>query len=262
MRTTAISLGVAVALLSGALVTHPATSRGFRATDDAQIQYAGALVVPASTRVVDIDGQTSSAATVRALHSKGKVVICYISAGSLENYRPDASKFPAKVLGKVLQGWPDERWLDIRQLSVLLPLMKARVADCKAKGFDAMDYDNVDGYTNDTGFPLTASEQLRYDLALATLAHSFGMRAVLKNTLDLIPKLVRSFDAAVNEQCGEYSECAAYAPFVRAHKPVWVIEYNISFAQACKAVTRYHVHVQRKHLSLDAWRQPCPAPRG
>jgi hypothetical protein len=250
------------ALPAGALPAGATPSRLFKAADDFHVQYAGRLTVPATTRVVDVDGQGTSAATVRALHVKGKVVICYISGGSLESYRPDAAKFPKRVLGKVLDGWPDERWLDIRQLTVLLPLMKARVTMCHAKGFDAMDFDNVDGYSNDTGFPLTATDQRRYDIALAGLAHQAGMRAVLKNTLSLIPRLVTSFDAAVNEQCVQYSECGAYKPFVRAHKPVWVIEYSTPLSRACKVANGLGLHVQRKHLALDSWRQTCVAPRG
>jgi hypothetical protein len=236
--------------------------RSFAFKDDLHVQYSGKLSVPASTRVVDVDGQDTPATTVRSLHARGKVVVCYISAGSVESYRPDASKFPKYVVGKVLDGWPQERWLDVRQRSVLLPLMKARVAMCKAKGFDAMDFDNVDGYSNDTGFPLKAADQLAYDKALAALAHAAGLRAVLKNTLSLIPRLVSSFDAAVNEQCVQYSECAAYTPFVRAHKPVWVLEYSTTFAKACQVTKTLRLHVQRKHVSLDAWRQACPAPRG
>jgi hypothetical protein len=260
-RGIARLVGVAL-LIAVAAAPARATGRTFIFSDDLQVQYSGKLQVPTSTRVVDVDGQDTSAATVRALHARGKMLICYISAGSLESYRPDASKFPKAVVGKVLDGWPQERWLDIRQRSVLLPLMKARVAMCKSKGFDAMDFDNVDGYSNDTGFPLRASDQLAYDKALAGLAHAAGMRAVLKNALSLIPRLVTSFDAAVNEQCVQYSECGAYAPFVRAHKPVWVLEYSTSLAKACQATKTVRVHVQRKHLSLDAWRQACPAPRG
>jgi hypothetical protein len=259
---------IAARLLAAALLlmvaSAPASATGLRFSfsDDIQVQYSGKLQVPATTRVVDVDGQDTSAATVRSLHARGKVLVCYISAGSLESYRPDAAKFPKSVVGKVLDGWPQERWLDIRQRSVLLPLMKARVAACKSKGFDAMDFDNVDGYSNDTGFPLRAADQIAYDKALAGLAHAVGMRAVLKNTLSLIPRLVTSFDAAVNEQCVQYSECGAYAPFVRAHKPVWVLEYSTPLAKACQVVKTVRLHVQRKHLSLDAWRQACPAPRG
>ena len=115
-----LSLGLAVGAPTNA------SGRVFRQSDDLHIQYAGHLVVPATTRVVDLDSDGTSAATVRNLHKGGRVVVCYISAGSVERYRSDASKFPARVVGKVLDGWPDERWLDIRQLSVLLPLMMSR----------------------------------------------------------------------------------------------------------------------------------------
>ena len=259
-----VMVAAVMTLTLGLVVGAPtnASGRVFRQSDDLHIQYAGHLVVPATTRVVDLDSDGTSAATVRNLHKGGRVVVCYISAGSVERYRSDASKFPARVVGKVLDGWPDERWLDIRQLSVLLPLMKARVAKCKAKGFDAMDFDNVDAYSNDSGFALTAAQQVRYNKALADLAHSAGMRTVLKNAVDLVPRLVKSFDAALNEQCGQYNECAAYAPFVRAHKPVWVLEYSLPYTKSCNAVKRFGLHVQRKHLNLDAWRQACPAPRG
>jgi hypothetical protein len=260
-RLTTAALVVAVMAMS-AMAASASGPRRFTFADDLHVQYSGALKVPASTRVVDVDGQDTSAATVRALHARGKILVCYISAGSLESYRPDAAQFPRKVVGKVLDGWPQERWLDIRQRSILVPLMNARVAMCKAKGFDAMDFDNVDGYSNDTGFPLKAADQLNYDRALASLAHAAGMQAVLKNTLGLIPRLVTSFDAAVNEQCVQYSECTAYRPFVRMHKPVWVLEYKTSYAKACSVTKTERLHVQRKRVALDAWRQACPAPRG
>jgi hypothetical protein len=42
--------------------------------------------------------------------------------------------------------------------------MRARVEMCRSKGFNAVDFDNVDAYTNDTGFHLTAAEQRAYDI--------------------------------------------------------------------------------------------------
>lgn len=272
VHDAAMSLGriastlLAACVSAGCLALVPtatdATTRHFRSSDDLHIQYAGRLVVPSATRVVDVDLDATSSGTVAALHRRGKVVVCYISAGSAERYRSDAAAFPTAVIGKTLVGWPDERWLDIRQLPVLLPIMKARVERCKAKGFDAMDFDNVDAYANDSGFPLTASDQIRYDRALAALAHAAHVQAVLKNAVSIIPRLVGSFDAALNEQCGQYDECGVYGPFVRAKKPVWVLEYSVPYTKACLSVQRFGVHVQRKHLDLDAWRQACPAPRG
>ena len=77
----------------------------------------------------------------------------------MENWRLDAGSFPASVKGGS-NGWPGERWLDIRQLSVLEPIMDKRLAMCAAKGFDAVEPDNMDGWQNRTGFPLTAQDQL------------------------------------------------------------------------------------------------------
>ncbi len=100
----------------------------------------------------DIDGFNATKATVRRLHDTkaGRKVVCYISAGSYEDWRPDEADFPASVLGDPLDDWEGERWLDIRQYTGALGgIMRARLDMCKAKGFDAVEFDNVDGYTND-----------------------------------------------------------------------------------------------------------------
>jgi len=55
----------------------------------------------------------------------------------------------------------------------------------------------------------------------------------LKNAGDLVGDLVTSFDFSVVEQCGEYDECAVYAPFPTANKPVFGIEYSDK-AENCK----------------------------
>lgn len=128
----------------------------------------------------DVDGFESTAAEVAALHAQGKHVICYIDVGTAENWRPDYSSFPASVLGGA-NGWPGENWLDIRQLSVLEPIMTARFQMCREKGFDAVEPDNMDGYENNTGFSLTADDQLTYDEWVAGEVHALGMAVFQKN---------------------------------------------------------------------------------
>jgi hypothetical protein len=221
------------------------------------IQFAGPLDTTVSASVYEIDGQTGRASTVRALHSAGRKVICYLSAGSLEEYRPDARRFPRAVVGRRLAGWPDERWLDVRRRKVLLALMERRVAQCAAKGFDAVEFDNVDGFSNKTGFAITAAHQRRYDIALARLAHRHGLAAVLKNAPELVPSLVRHFDAALVEQCAQYDECGAWRPFVRARKPVFDLEYRGSYERACAAGRAAGISMQFKRLTLDAYQRPC-----
>jgi hypothetical protein len=118
------------------------------------------------------------------------------------------------VLGRS-NGWPGEKWLDIRKVGILGPIMKARLDMCDAKGFDAVEFDNVDGYQNHTGFKLTGADQLKYDVFLANQAHRRGMSAVLKNDLGQIAKLLPYFDFALNEQCHQYHECGASIPSSR-----------------------------------------------
>jgi hypothetical protein len=55
------------------------------------------------------------------------------------------------VIGNDYEGWPGEKWLDIRQIDQLAPIMRARLDACRAKGFDGIEPDNIDEYTNDTG---------------------------------------------------------------------------------------------------------------
>ena len=148
---------------------------------DWQWQLSGSVDTSVSAAVFDVDGEGTSAATVAELHRNGARVICYFGAGGWESYRSDAASFPAHVLGNAVDGWPDERWLDIRELAVLLPIMEARIADCRQKGFDAVEPDLVDGYTNDSGFALTGADQLAYNRALADLAHRYGLGVALKN---------------------------------------------------------------------------------
>jgi hypothetical protein len=219
-----------------------------------QWQLSGVVDTSVNAQVYDIDADTPEA-TVAQLHAMGRRVICYVDVGSWEPDRSDADKFPASVRGKKLDGW-DENWLDIRQISVLRPLIAARFDVCKSKGFDAIEPDNVDGYTNDTGFPLTANDQLAYDTMVAELAHQRGLAVALKNDVDQAPTLAPSFDFAINEQCVEYDECDALEPFVAAGKAVLHVEYNESLAAFCGKLPGFSS--MRKHLSLDAWREACP----
>jgi hypothetical protein len=207
-------------------------------------------------RMYDIDGFDSSKGLVAKLHRAGRKVVCYIDVGSWESWRPDAKRFPAVVLGSS-NGWPGERWLDIRRLDILGPIMQRRLNMCAAKGFDAVEFDNVDGYTNKTGFPLTGAQQLRYDVFLANQAHRRGMSAVLKNDLGQIPRLLPYFDFALNEQCHQYRECAALNAFVNAGKAVFGVEYSLSKPAFCPSADASNFNFLKKRLALGPWRSPC-----
>jgi hypothetical protein len=204
----------------------------------------------------DIDLFDNSADVVRSLHASGRKVICYINAGAWENWRPDAGQYPSALLG-ASNTWPGERWLDIRQLPPLLPILQARTHLCQAKGFDGVEFDEVDGYANTTGFPLTAQDQLRFNVALANMAHAAHLSVALKNDLDQIAQLFPYFDWALDEQCFQYSECAALLPFIHAGKAVMEVEYTLAPAQFCPQANAMNFNALKKNLSLDATRAAC-----
>ena len=123
-------------------------------------QLQGKLVQSVPASVYDVDGFENTAAEVTALHADGRRVVCYVDVGTAENFRPDYSSFPKSVLGRS-NGWPGERWLDIRRTDVIEPIMAARFRMCAEKGFDAVEPDNIEAFTNKSGFPITAADQLR-----------------------------------------------------------------------------------------------------
>ena len=161
-------------------------------------------------QISDVDGLETTSGTVARLHAAGQHVVCYVDAGTWERFRPDAERFPRSVLGRG-NGWPGERWLDVRRLTVLEPLLTQRLRMCAAKGFDAVEADNIDGYANATGFAITARDQLRFDEWIARTAHRLGLAALQKNNPGQAQSLPPFFDGVLDEQCNQYSECGAFA---------------------------------------------------
>jgi hypothetical protein len=204
-------------------------------------QLTGRVENSVKAAAYDIDGFETSAREVAALHHLHRHVICYIDAGTWENWRPDAGAFPRGVLGKP-NGWPGERWLDVRRLSVLGPIMRARFQMCRRKRFDAVEADNIDGFQNHSGFPITAREQLVYDRWLARTAHRLGLAIFQKNDPEQARALEQQFDGVLDEQCNQYRECSAFRGYLAAGKPVLNAEYVRSlYPGFCRADSRRRI---------------------
>ncbi|WP_457745969.1 endo alpha-1,4 polygalactosaminidase [Sulfurimonas sp.] len=189
-----------------------------------QWQLQGTLNTSYNVDIYDIDLFDTNTTTINDLKNSGKRVICYFSAGSYEEWRDDAVSFDTQLLGETLDGWAGERWLDISN-DALVPIMRARLDLAAAKGCDGVEPDNMDGYTNNTGFTLSYTDQLAYNRFIANEARVRGLSVGLKNDLDQVADLEQYYDFAVNEQCHEYSECDTLTPFVNANKPVFNAEY-------------------------------------
>ncbi len=230
------------------------------AGDRLDIQFVDRPKARRWVTVMDVDAFDVAERALRKLERKGKRVVCYINAGAWEEWRDDAGAYPAGVLGHPLDGWEGERWVDIRRLDVLGPILKARLDHCRDRGFDGVEFDNVDGWTNDTGFPLTAADQLRFNRWLAQEAHARGLAVALKNDLDQMADLVDDFDFAIVEACFTYDECDKVQPFLDAGKPVYVVEYRRSKRlrrRWCREARQLGVQLIFKRLALNRWVRRC-----
>ena len=165
------------------------------------------------------------------------------------------------MIGGDYAGWQGEKWLDIRRIDLLGPIMRARMDLCKAKGFDGLEPDNIDGYTNDTGFPLTYEDQLSYNLWLAQEAHARGLSIGLKNDPEHVVDLLPYFDWALTEDCFAEGWCEDVSPFIQTGKPVLAAEYTdtgVILEQLCPEAARLGFNLILKNRDLDPWRQSCP----
>lgn len=171
-----------------------------------------------------VDLFDTPAAAVAALRARGRRVVAYFSAGTREDWRPDAAALPASCLGRALDGWAGERWLRPSAHAVRA-VMAARLDLARAKGFDGVDPDNVDGYDNRNGLGLTRDDAVEYVHWLAGEARARGLAVGLKNAGDVVPRVIGVVQWAVNEQAVQFGDVAQFEPFVRAGKPVFHVEY-------------------------------------
>jgi hypothetical protein len=224
---------------------------------DWQIQYSGDIDLTLDVDIYNLDLFDTEKADITRLRERGIFVMCYFSAGSFEDWRPDAGQFPPQVLGKAMENWAGETWLDIRQIDLLNPIMESRLDLAVEKGCDGVDPDNVNGYTNDTGFPLTYEDQIAFNIFLSQAAHQRGLKIGLKNDIEQIPDLLPYFDWELNEECFSFDECELLLPFIEAGKPVFVIEYETPAGEFCPRANELKFNAIQKNWELDAFRVSC-----
>jgi hypothetical protein len=216
---------------------------------------------PAGIQVFDAEPDSVTREQIMALNEAGIYTICYVSTGTIEDYRDDVNAFPASVVGKTYGDWPDEKFLDIRAIDVLLPLMQARFERCRDLGFQAIEPDNQDSHDNDTGFDISSPDVIAYLKALATLAHDQGMEIGQKNISDLTDQLVGIMDFVVTEDCFFDGWCDEVLPYIAAGKPVFDAEYTdtgVDFAAACAYEAEHKVSMILKDRDLTIGLESCP----
>ncbi|MGU7773328.1 endo alpha-1,4 polygalactosaminidase [Burkholderia sp. MR1-5-21] len=282
VQSVAVLFGAALAL---GLASHPAAGAGWPPILDPNPavqppkwdwQLASPITINPDTtiRIYDIDMfNNEQSGAVQALHGNGYKVICYVDVGSWENWRDDAGQFPASILGATYSGFPDEQWLDVRDVNpaksqtgmALATILGARFDRAKNMGCDAIEPDNIDGYDTtaheSSGFPLTYDDQLYFNLWVAGEAQKRGMLVGLKNDINQAQdsQIVNAFDFVVSEQCFEYGECGFFSSFLALNKPVFEAEYDLDLTQFCPDAKASRISAIKKNNSLDAVRQDCSA---
>jgi hypothetical protein len=232
-----------------------------------QWQLEGTIDTSLAVQVYDVDLFETEQTVIDALHANGTKVICYFSAGTWEPNRPDGDQFPSGAIGNAMVDWPDEKYLDIRNATVR-SIMAARMDLAKSKQCDAVEPDNVDGYAIDedgeddgefTGFQLTATDQLDYNMYLSLQAHDRNLSVGLKNDVDQISELVDYFDWTLNEECFKFTECENLLPFIQKGKAVFHVEYGARAKadEICPQANTLNFDTLIKNLSLNAFRISC-----
>jgi hypothetical protein len=246
-----------------------------------QWQLTGKLDLSVDAQVFDVDLFDVSASDVAAIHTKGAKAVCYVETGAWEDYRPDASDYPSSVLGKTVDGYSHERYVDIRQLDVLRPILDARLDLCAQKGFDGVEPDidasYIDVGASGIGFPVSYADQVAFNQMVAADAHARGLAIGLKNGVDsdrgaqFVKDMEPSVDYAVNEECVAFEECEMLAVFPDNGKPVFHAEYlggyrlastgdyNQALRSFCPVTRpfRFSSILKDANESLSAWRQAC-----
>ncbi|CRG88072.1 hypothetical protein PISL3812_05099 [Talaromyces islandicus] len=215
--------------------------------------------VEASKKFYSVDLFNTEASDISALINKGHTIVCYFSAGSYENDRPDSKKIPQSAIGKKMDGWP-EKWLDTRNEGVR-SVMAARIQTAKDKGCQGVDPDNIDGFDNKTGFNLTKADSVNFLKFLAEKAHDAGLGFGLKNGPTIVDQVVDIAEWAINESCVQYDECHKFQPFIDAGKPVFHVEYtdgddpSSSWKEKACGVEGFSNII--KHEDLENWHIDC-----
>lgn len=142
--------------------------------------------------------------------------------------------------------WPDEYVLDpstAAQRAVILEAMTPVITGCADRGFDAVEFDNLDTFTRFPAIAKTGAFELAREYL--AVAHDHGLAAGQKNAAAHTAELRGlGFDFAVAEECAAYAECGSYTGVYGRH--VLQIEYAPeSFAEACAAPGRAPLTILR-----------------
>ena len=228
-----------------------------------QIQLTGTLDTSFDVELYEVDLFDTAPSAIASLHQQGRRVTCYVSVGTDEPWRPDSASFASAALGKPLADYSRERWLDDRDPSVR-SVNAARLALAQQNGCDAVELSNLQAHSQDSGFPISAANELDYAHFLIDTAHGDALSVGASPSDDLVSALAPDLDWGLTEECLAYKNCETWQPLVSASKPVFMIEYGSApdAPVLCPQAAALGFSLVIKRSTLDAFRVGCEAVSG
>ncbi|WP_022903199.1 endo alpha-1,4 polygalactosaminidase [Curtobacterium sp. B8] len=220
MRSGTVLLTVATALVAvlgtaSCATAAPASSyRNLPTSGVPDYQLGGSYTPPRGVTIVERDS-TARPAT-------GTYSICYVNG--FQTQPEDAAMWKRDHPTAILRDrkgtpvsdpdWPDEMLLDTTtgaKRATIVRVLTKTVARCAERGFDAVEFDNLDSWTRSKG-KLTRSGNLALAAALVRVGHGKQLAVGQKNTpqLGASGRKQTGFDFVVAEECFVYQECGAY----------------------------------------------------
>ncbi len=223
-----------------------------------QIQLnSGYIDTSYDVKMYIVDLFLTPAETIQTLRSDGREVMCYFSAGIYESWRDDAAQFPPEILGNPYLGLDIQRWVDIRALDTLAPILEARLDLAVSKGCSGVLPVGMDGYRHETGFPLTPADQLAFNEWLASKAHERELSIGLTEDDEQVADLVPTFDWGYTETCFANNTCDAWEPFLRRNLAVFDVEYDLTPDDFCPQANQMGISALIKDEGLGGWQFSC-----
>jgi hypothetical protein len=196
--------------------------------------------------------------------------ICYVNAFQTQAdvpgvNRPDEqSNWPQHLVLDELGDdprWGGEYLIDISTRAkrrAALRHLEPIIDTCARKGFDAVEFDNLDSWTRFRGTPLNdrvpfgKRKAIWFAALITDYAHDAGLAVARKNTPQLgrrVSRQVIGFDFAIAESCAVYNECDLYTRVFGDR--VIAIEYSGSaFRAACESIGEA-VSVVRRDVAVS-----------
>ncbi|MBO1739517.1 endo alpha-1,4 polygalactosaminidase [Leifsonia sp. TF02-11] len=176
-------------------------------------QLGGAYDPPAHVSVVERDSTDRPAGL--------GYDICYVNGfqtqpGASQEFVRDHPDLLLRVRGEFIAdpNWPDEYLLDSSteaKRAAIAALIEPTIRACKARGYAAVEIDNLDSFTRSHG-AMTLDDNVALASSYVRIAHRLGLAIAQKNTAEQSKRLAAAgFDFAVAESCVAYDECDEYA---------------------------------------------------